>query len=88
MQINDTLLRELLERVDKIVESNAHITDAIKTIKDMADKLSDEAIASVINDDVIEKFMDGISCVVSQREETNRQALRFIERIYTEISKK
>ena len=59
----------VMAKMDAIIHDNAYLTDAIKTLQDMQTNGHDSKAQS-------------LGEVIHAREETNRQTLKFLEKIY------
>ena len=67
------LIGMVLSKIDTISDQTQHLTEAISTVnsKDW----------SIVTEDTVDKVMNGLTAVVREREETNRESLRLLEKI-------
>ena len=78
---NPFALNRLLESIEAIINNNSHITEAIQRMAAIAEENGVDA-------DMMQIASTGLTNIVAEREKTNRDAIRFLERAYEESSPK
>lgn len=67
-------IQEILTRIDRVLEDTSHLQTALSTIEKLPDRPDGEAESTRAR-------AEAIAAVVREREETNREILRVLERV-------
>ena len=71
--------RDILDRIDKIIADNGHVREALETIRTM------EVNEGMNNVDGDKARGEAVAAAVTGREETNKQTLRLLEKMYDDM---